>query len=393
MAEERQDLIIIGAGVMGLFTAYYASRFVPRVTLLEKSFVGNPRTASFCTTRSIRNDYLDARYARLAYEARQLWLAFQQTASEPCLIECGCLNIAKTSVTPVLDETYAVQSFRTLTNLHLKTRSFTRETLQEQYPQFAADLGRLDVEAGLLYVPAVTQTLLTALRDREVRLIEHVDVQRIACLAEGPVVYTNQGTFPGNKLVLTAGLGTNELIQLVDGNRVQFPLSPDRPSQCKYFIPPEDKRAQFTSDVLPVFAYLDVGIYGHPIYEGRTPGVKIGFYHPPDVQTSNTQITDVHSFVEQCLPALQDARAVDITDVDQCFYDLVEDDEFILGQLPGFADILVGVGWRGTGYKYAPWIGLTLMQLACQEGTVYDIARFSPERFVAQGSISKGIAV
>jgi sarcosine oxidase/N-methyl-L-tryptophan oxidase len=383
MAEEVQDLIILGGGIMGLFTAYYASYVVPHVTILEKSFVGNPRTASFCTTRSIRNDYLDAQYARLAYEARQLWLTFQQHASEPCIVECGCLNIAKTSVTPALDETYAVQSFRTLTDLHLKTRSFTRETLQEHYPQFTADLGRLDVEAGLLYVPAVTQTLVAELRRREVHVVEHVDVQKIEHLADGISIRTAQEVFTSKKLVITAGLGTNNLLKLVDGNRVQFPLSPDRPSQCKYFIPDVSKRAQFTSDVLPVFAYLDVGIYGHPIYEGRTPGVKIGFYHPPDVQTSNTQITDVHSFVEQCLPGLRDAQAVDVEDVDQCFYDLVEDDDFILGHLPGFRDIFVGVGWRGTGYKYAPWVGQTLMQLACQGGTVYDIARFTPERFAA----------
>jgi glycine/D-amino acid oxidase-like deaminating enzyme len=138
----------------------------------------------------------------------------------------------------------------------------------------------------------------------------------------------------------------------------------------------------FTSDALPVFAYLDVGIYGHPIYQGKTPGVKIGFYNPPDINRLNTSIHDVHSFVEECMPALRDADAVDVTDVDQCFYDLVADDNFILGNLPGFSNISVGVGWRGTGYKYAPWVGRTLMQLALQEGTVYEISRFSPQRFV-----------
>jgi glycine/D-amino acid oxidase-like deaminating enzyme len=82
------------------------------------------------------------------------------------------------------------------------------------------------------------------------------------------------------------------------------------------------------------------------------------------------------------MPALQDAPALDVTGVDQCFYDLVADDNFIIGSLPGFPDIITGVGWRGTGYKYAPWVGHTLMQLALQEGTVYDITRFSPDRFV-----------
>lgn len=382
MADEVQDLTIIGGGVMGLFTAYYASRFVRRVTVLEKSFVGDKRTASFSYTRSIRNDYLDPHYARLAYEARKLWLAFQQEAAEPCLIECGCLNIAKASVTPALHDTYAVQSFRTLTDLHLKTRAFEREALQASFPQFSADLGRLDVEAGLLYVPAVTQTLLSALRARGVRIVEHVDVLHIESQADHLLIGTSAGDFLSQKLSITAGLGTNELLKLIPGNVVQFPLTPDRPSQCKYFIPPAAKRAQFTSDALPVFAYLDVGIYGHPIYEGRTPGVKIGFYNPPDVETASTHIVDVHSFVEECLPGLRDADAVDVEDVDQCFYDLVDDDDFILGKLPGFDNIFVGVGWRGTGYKYAPWIGQTLMQLTCQAGSIYDLTRFTPARFV-----------
>ena len=381
MRDEIQDLTIIGGGVMGLFTAYYASNFVSRVTILEKSFVGDKHTASFSYTRSIRNDYLDAHYARLAYEARKLWLDFQQGAAEPCIIECGCLNIAKENVTPALDKTYAVQSFRTLTDLHLKTREFTRETLQEQFPQFAVDLGRMDVEAGLLYVPAVTQTLVAALRDRGVHVVEHVEVQQIERQDNGLLIRTSTGEYTSKKLVITAGLATNDVVKLIPGCSVQFPLSPDRPSQCKYFIPPTSKRAQFTSDVLPVFAYLDVGIYGHPIYEGKTPGVKIGFYNPPDVKTSNTHIRDVHSFVEECLPALRDAETIDVQDVDQCFYDLVGDDDFILGNLPGFDDIFVGVGWRGTGYKYAPWVGQTLMQLTCQAGTVYNIARFTPGRF------------
>lgn len=381
MGEERQDLLIIGGGVMGLFTAYYASSFGTRITILEKSYVGDRRTASFSTTRSIRNDYLDPLYVRLAYEARRLWLEFQHTASEPCLIECGCLNIARESVTPLLDETYAVQSFHTLTSLHLKTEAFNREDLQQRFPQFDADLGRLDVEAGLLYVPEVTRTLVAALRSRQVRIVEGVEIQQIQQEKDGVSVHTAEGEYAGRKLVVTAGLGTNEVLRQLMGCSTQFPLHPDRPSQCKYFIPPPTRRAQFTSERLPVFAYLDVGIYGHPIYEGKTPGVKIGFYNPPDVKKLNTHIQDVHSFVEECLPALRDAEAVDVQDVDQCFYDLVEDDDFILGQLPGFEHIFVGVGWRGTGYKYAPWIGSTLMQLSCQEGTVYNLDRFTPARF------------
>jgi glycine/D-amino acid oxidase-like deaminating enzyme len=381
MKENIQDLVIIGGGVMGLFTAYMAAPFASNITMLEKSRIGDKKTASFGYTRSSRNDYLDPCYARLAYEARRLWLELERKAAEPFVVNCGCLNIAREDVTPNLAETYAEQSYSTLASLHLRTETFTRDALQQRFPQFDADLGRLDVEAGFLYVPTITRTLLNALQGHRVNILKEVEVIAIEQQQNSLSVNTSAGQFVTRKLVITAGLGTNDLLRRIVNCHLQFPLRPDRPSQCKYYIPSPEKRGLFTSDVLPVFAYLDVGIYGHPIYAGRTPGVKIGFYNPPGIDVVNTRIHDIASFVEECMPALQGAEAVDVTEVDQCFYDLVADDNFILGALPGFPDIAVGVGWRGTGYKYAPWVGRTLMQLALQEGTVYDITRFSPRRF------------
>ena len=74
-----------------------------------------------------------------------------------------------------------------------------------------------------------------------------------------------------------------------------------------------------------------------------------------------------------------------------CWYDLVADDEFILSVVPGAEDVFTGVGWRGTGYEFAPWVGKVLAQLAVQRGTVYDIGRFTPARF-AGGAPITGVA-
>ena len=58
------------------------------------------------------------------------------------------------------------------------------------------------------------------------------------------------------------------------------------------------------------------------------------------------------------------------------------------GAVPGADGLYTGVGWRGTGYKFAPWVGRVLAQLALQQGTVYDIGRFAPARFAAEGVAS-----
>jgi sarcosine oxidase len=378
-------LTVIGGGVMGLMTAYYAAPLVSSVTVLERSRVGDPATASFGLTRSVRNDYRDAGYARLAYEARRLWLELQQERGEPLLIDCGCLNLAKRSITPDLDSTYAVQSYAVLEQLQLRREAFSRAQLEARYPQFDADGGWLDADAGFADVAAVTRMLLAALTARGVRVVENTMPRGISRSGDGWSVATDAGPVESDVLVITAGLGTNEVLELIPGCSVRFPLRPDRPSQSKYFVPPAGQEAQFTEAALPVFAYLDIGIYGHPMYNGKTPGVKIGFYNPPDAARVPSRIGSVEDFVAECMPGLASAVAVDVAEtsgVDTCSYDLVADDDFVLGPAPGAHDVFVGVGWRGTGYKFAPWVGTVLARLAADRDTGYDIGRFAPGRFI-----------
>jgi glycine/D-amino acid oxidase-like deaminating enzyme len=98
-----------------------------------------------------------------------------------------------------------------------------------------------------------------------------------------------------------------------------------------------------------------------------------------------TAIDSVSAFVDECLPQLRDVPSEPVSDTDGCDYDLVADDDFVLGEVPGFPGAQVGVGWRGTGYKFAPWVGRVLAELALQQGTVYDIHRFDPSRFPEGG--------
>ena len=382
-------LTVIGGGVMGLMTAYFAAPKAASVTVLERSLVGDPATASFGLTRSVRNDYRDPEYARLAFEARRLWLELQNSAGEPLLRDCGCLNLAKRAITPDLPGTYGAQSHAVLEQLQLRREILPAERLRERFPQFDADQGWLDVDAGFADVVAVTRALRKALRLRGVHVAEKTAPRRITRSGDTWSVATDAGPVESEALVITAGLGTNEVLGLVPGCSVRFPLLPDRPAQSKYFIPPAAVYDMFTEAALPVFAYLDVGIYGHPIYDGKTPGVKIGFYRPPDATLVPSRIESVDDFVAECVPALRGAQTVDVAEasgVDICSYDLVADDDFILGPVPGAGSVYAGVGWRGTGYKFAPWVGLVLARLALEQPVGYDLRRFAPGRFAGGAS-------
>lgn len=387
-----EDLVVIGGGVMGLFTAYHASERVDRVVVLERGQIGDPMTASFGRTRSYRSDYLDPAYAQLAREALRLWEEFETQTGTEALVRCGCMNIAKCSVTPDLASTYGHLSHRVLEDLGIPSTSLDAKSLRARFPYLDADVGYIDLDGGVVNLPAVTAALLQALRERGVRVVEGI-TPRLAERRGGEIrVVTDVEEWASRSLVVTAGHGTNDVLTHLNGALLQVPLTRDRPIEAKYFTPPADSRDQFASDAMPVIAYLDAGIYCHPIVSGLIDKVKIGYYHPPDLPRATTVIDSVMSFVEHCVPALLDARIEPVDDVDGCDYDLVADDEFVLGAVPGFPGAYVGVGWRGTGYKFAPWVGRVLADLSVERRSVHDIRRFDPSRFT-KGSFHAGPAV
>src|SRR3954454_22214970 len=145
MTEQIHNLVIVGGGVMGRFTAYHAAERSARVVVLERGRIGGPITASHSRPRSSRNDSLDATSARLAHEAFDLWGDFERRTGSKVLVRCGCLNIGKRSVTPDLARTYAQLSFETLTDLRLKTESFDAAALRRRFSYLDADVAHLDV--------------------------------------------------------------------------------------------------------------------------------------------------------------------------------------------------------------------------------------------------------
>jgi sarcosine oxidase/L-pipecolate oxidase len=383
---EIQDLIIIGGGIMGLMTAYYASNFVKKIMILEKNTISNKNkdASSFSFTRSIHKDYLDPLYIMLADEAQTLWKELQRQSSEKFFIACGSLGITKNSVISNPKNSYVEKSFQAKEKINSPQEKLSKKELQKRFPQFAADLGVLDHGAGYIYQPTVYKLLLKLLKKKGVTIVENVSVQRIQENKEEVTITTKEKTIIAKKLVITAGRWVNDVLKVIKKNKLQFTITLSKPQENKYYYPAKNVMKQFFSEKFPVFAFLDIGIYGHPIFDKKRNCIKIGYYNPPDIKQAKTNINSVADFVRECMPILKDAKSEDVNDADQCFYDLVEDDNFIMGSLPKFKNIFLGAGWRGTGYKFAPLVGKILSQLALQNITTYNIARFSPERFVAK---------
>ena len=284
-------------------------------------------------------------------------------------------------ITPDITKTYAAQSSRVLQDLTIKGTTYKRTSLLKRFPQFDADFASFDIDAGLLRLPAIQQILLAYLKKQGVTIYEKTSIRYIQkCNSNYRISLGNQRITTAT-IAITAGVWINDMLGLVrDFDIPRFPITPVKPPKTVYFLPKKSKRNLFSIKRCPVFAYLDVGIFGHPMFEGDTPGVKIGYFTPPGFDNKG-KITSARDFVTECMPMLGDAAEVAPQEEELGYFEMTPDGNFIIGELPQLPGVSVAGGFCGTGYKFAPLVGRVLAQLSLQKGTIYDISQFSPDRF------------
>jgi len=84
------DLVVIGSGAMGAWTAFQAIRGGRSVTLVDAFGAGSPRATSGDETRISRASHgLDTFYVRWSREARDEWIAFGEEVGERCFVAAG----------------------------------------------------------------------------------------------------------------------------------------------------------------------------------------------------------------------------------------------------------------------------------------------------------------
>lgn len=75
----QSDFIVVGAGIFGLWTAYYLQNAGAQVTLIDAYGPGNSRSSSGGESRILRSDYGERMiYTRMNIRAHELWNSWQE---------------------------------------------------------------------------------------------------------------------------------------------------------------------------------------------------------------------------------------------------------------------------------------------------------------------------
>jgi sarcosine oxidase len=318
------DVVVVGAGVFGAWTAFHLQRSGARVLLIDQHGAANSRSSSGDETRLIRMSYgADEIYTRASMRSLQWW----KQVCPHLFHETGVLMTAAPS------DPYLIASRETLSRCGVKHEYLKHAGLRKQFPQIALDRGTAGIwepKSGVLMARRAVQAVVQASKaDYQIRAAD-------SKIRAGTVVYACGPWLP-------------KLFPEILRGRIR----PTR-QEVFFFGPPPEYKA------MPPWVAFGEGVYSLPPLDGR--GFKIGFdAHGPafDPETGNRDITpsglrDTRALLRKRFPALARAPLVESR---VCQYENTSSGDFLIDRHPHFKNVWLAGGGSGHGFKHGPFVG------------------------------------
>jgi glycine/D-amino acid oxidase-like deaminating enzyme len=358
---------VVGGGIMGGMTAASLRLKGADVTLFDPHPMGTGPGASIDTGRSFRVHYgQDDTLMAMALQARRLWGHWSQEWGTTLLHGTSKVLVEK------VGDASAKESWKAMRRLGLPADRRSRAELDQEWPGFVANMATIDRLGGVLDPSDILARLSPWLRKRGVRFKgEALDVSsQWVASAEGKEMF--------DVVVLTAGAWTQQWLKV--------PMKVTR-QELVYF---DATSLGSRLERLPVFSNMASGFYAIPtVKDGR---IKVANHHPglgghpdgddrkvaPEFEARARQFLSLH------LPDLSDAHVMRRY---VCFYSGTADRDFILDQMED--GMVLGCGFSGHGFKFAPLIGETLANMALGLPSGIPLDRFSIHRPSLRGELSK----
>jgi sarcosine oxidase subunit beta len=372
------DVVIIGAGVHGLATAYeLAKRGVKNVAVLDGSYLGSG--ASTRNTAIIRSNYRTAQGVAFYDESVKLYKGLSVDLGFNVLFsQHGHLTLAHT------DSAVAGLRVRAEVNQLQGVDSVVigRDEIRELAPALdLSDRPRYPIQAALYHPPggiirhdAVVWGYARRANEMGVDIHQGIEVTGID-LADGRIagVRTNQGPIRAGTVVNATAGWASTIAEMV-GVRlpiVTHPLQALVTEPLKPFLDPV-----LVSATLHVYvSQTDRGelVIGSEIdpYASYSHRSTLGF-----METSAAHLLELLPSVAGVRVLRQWAGICDMT----------PDFSPIIGTVPGVPGFILDVGWGTYGFKAGPVAGRRVAELIATGTTPPVLAPFSIERF-ATGSL------
>jgi glycine/D-amino acid oxidase-like deaminating enzyme len=347
------DLLVVGAGVMGAWTALEARRDGWTTTLIDAFGAGHSRATSGDETRIIRSSHgPDAFYSRWSRAAREAWIALGEAVGEALFVPAGALWFARA------DDGFEAASEATLRGLGIPVERLGQAELAARWPQLGVDdlsFAVYEPEAGLLMarrgVAAVTRRFEAEGGRFE---LAWAGIGRARGRRLLDVALPDGRAHAADQFVFAAGPWLPRLFPEVAGPLIRVT------KQDVVFVGPPAGDGRFSAERLPCWVDYAAAFYGIPAVDGRGMKLAPDRYGPVFDPSAGERIVDPESvrlarrYLARRFPDLADAPVVETR---VCQYETTPDTHFVIDRHPGYDNVWLVGGGSGHGFKHGPVIG------------------------------------
>ncbi|NIV92450.1 FAD-dependent oxidoreductase [candidate division KSB1 bacterium] len=351
---KKPEVVVIGAGAFGGWTALHLLRKGARVTLVDAWGPGNSRASSGGDTRVIRAIYgPDQIYVKMVARSVQLWRENEKRWNQKLYTRTGALWMLQEN-----DE-FVRTSLPFLREYALKFDELSPMKARKRFPQINFEGVKwvfFEEEAG--YIPArhackVVLDVFVAEGGKYLQLSAKPDVIKHGTLHD--IALSDGSTLGADHFVFACGSWLGKIFP----NEIGDLIEPTRQSVYYFGTPPGDHR--FVDENLPI--WIDFGeriLYGIP-GDGRR-GFKIADDTRGDPidptsderKPSHEGFEIARKYLEFRFPALKGAPLLEAR---ACVYENTPDHHFIIDRHPRARNLWLVGGGSGHGFKHGPALG------------------------------------
>ena len=371
------ECIVLGAGVNGLATAHcLRQQGVRSLAVLEQFRLAHGLGSSHGRSRITRSSYSSSSYVELMQWVHgQGWPQWEAEAGQPLLHPTPGLFFG-----PGVEAYW--DSLRQRPEVLPQIEDLTPEAARKRFlPFLFPDSPRVLVDHTCAVV-AADRTLRFLAQGLQGQLIEECQVLSIES-GTALKLTTSQGVMECQRLVVTAGPWAARLLPA---------LAPHlRPAHqdVGYFRAPG--LTHTGAGDFPVWVYTgqraDDSFYGLPEFE--RPGLKLARHrtgpHGDDPDRPVSEHLPQHAEEDLArFAAWQWSCSLELVGYDACIYTNTVSEDFLLDRWPEDPRIVVGVGFSGHGFKFAPLTGRVLADLAVHGHTRLPVFERHRQQFSVQ---------
>ncbi|MEZ5802751.1 MAG: FAD-binding oxidoreductase [Rhizobiaceae bacterium] len=382
------DVIVVGAGIVGSSVAYHLAEAGAKPTLIEQTHpAGGPSGKSSALLHAF---YLMPELSQLAIRGREILVSLPEIAGEGSFVtQIGMMWVCGTD--SEADWAAAAERIR---GEGAQMEALSPRQFADAAPGFSLDdvaLAIWEPEYGYADAFGATNAIAKAARNRGAKILQNTIVSRLVRTGDRvAAVELADGTLmEADTVVLAAGPWTRSLLATVG---LDLPLHIERHPMAVL-----DARGR-ARQYMP-FAWCDdiSRNYARPdnegvILAGTWAGGGTGVRHDevmrprlvenPDSYMEGVEEAESVEILETFLDRIPSMADLGIRPGYAGLYDMSPDDLPVIGAMPGVEGLVVAAGSSGHGFKTGPAVGEAIARLVTQ-GDQPILSPFSPARFGA----------